>query len=166
MTIFHATPYDISATGFYFETLAEYEDKASHHRNDHGDPVEEYEIQFIDGDDADSRIFFLLGVTQATLPRYFELQSELEPDALLRLEILIGDMGHELETALEKQDDLIVYGEISPEDWARDYLEDTASLEALGTLACYFDYEAFARDCLINGDIAEHEGILYDPRSV
>ena len=45
--IYHTTPYDISATGFYFSTYDEYAEKAASHRNEHGDPVEEYEIQFI-----------------------------------------------------------------------------------------------------------------------
>lgn len=46
----HAQPYDITANGFYFESLEDYADKAKSNRNDYGDPVEEYEIQFIDGD--------------------------------------------------------------------------------------------------------------------
>ena len=49
--IYHATPYDVSAIGFYFKTYDEYVEKAASHRNAHGSPVEEYEIQFIDGTD-------------------------------------------------------------------------------------------------------------------
>ena len=50
MTQLHAQPYDISAQGFYFDTAEEYRQKAAKNRNDFGGIVEEYEIQFIDGD--------------------------------------------------------------------------------------------------------------------
>ena len=62
---YHATPYDISATGFYFTSLHDYQAKAATHRNDYGLPVEEYEIQYIDGDAA--ALFNALEVNQATL---------------------------------------------------------------------------------------------------
>ena len=47
MTQLHAQPYDISASGFYFDSLEDYQAKAAKARNDYGDPVEEFEIQFI-----------------------------------------------------------------------------------------------------------------------
>ncbi len=54
MTIqLHAQPYDLAATGFYFETYEEYADKSAKLRNDYGDRVEEFEIQFIDGEAID-----------------------------------------------------------------------------------------------------------------
>ena len=53
MAQLHAQPYDISANGFYFETAEEYAAKANALRNDYGDPVEEFEIQFIDGEGID-----------------------------------------------------------------------------------------------------------------
>ena len=53
MTQLHAQPYDLSATGFYFEAVEEFDAKAKANRNDYGQQVEEYEIQFIDGDDID-----------------------------------------------------------------------------------------------------------------
>ena len=52
-TVLHAQPYDLAATGFYFETPEAFQSKAKANRNDYCDPVEEYEIQFIDGDDVD-----------------------------------------------------------------------------------------------------------------
>ncbi|MBL4836859.1 MAG: hypothetical protein JKY34_04710 [Kordiimonadaceae bacterium] len=42
---YHATPYDLSATGFYFSSYDEYTEKAAKHRNAYGDSVEEYETQ-------------------------------------------------------------------------------------------------------------------------
>ncbi len=36
---YHATPYDPTATGFYFHNYEEYEAKARTHRNDYGEVV-------------------------------------------------------------------------------------------------------------------------------
>ena len=56
MTKFHAQPYDISATGFYFESAEEFSAKLSKAVNDYGDPVEEFEILFIDDDSTDNSV--------------------------------------------------------------------------------------------------------------
>ena len=70
MTIqLHAQPYDITATGFYFEDYDDYSAKAAKLRNDYGDPVEEFEIQFIDGDRIDCDLAQAIGIksTKASL---------------------------------------------------------------------------------------------------
>ena len=54
MTTLYAQPYDISATGFYFDSLEEYTQKAAKNFNSFGGLVEEYELQFIDGERIDS----------------------------------------------------------------------------------------------------------------
>jgi len=53
MTQLYALPYDLSAIGLYFETSEEYAVKSVALRNDYGESVEEFEIQFIDGDEMD-----------------------------------------------------------------------------------------------------------------
>jgi hypothetical protein len=69
MTRLYAQPYDISAHGFYFETAAEYNEKASKLRNSYGWPVEEFELQFIDGESIDAKLFEALGVHQGNFAR-------------------------------------------------------------------------------------------------
>jgi hypothetical protein len=66
---FRATPYDISATGFYFETAEEFAEKSASHKNEHEEPVEEYEIQFIDGESYEAAICEALGMNQANVAR-------------------------------------------------------------------------------------------------
>ncbi len=47
------------------------------------------------------------------------------------------------------------------EDYAEDYMESAGGLERMPqNLRCYFDFEAYARDCELSGDVtfAEHEG--------
>ncbi|MDQ0314912.1 hypothetical protein [Amorphus orientalis] len=51
-SVYFAQPYSLAAVGFYFSDLAEYEAKVSRCRDDHGMPVEEFELQYIDGDHA------------------------------------------------------------------------------------------------------------------
>ncbi len=42
----------------------------------------------------------------------------------------------------------------SKESWAQEYIDSAYDLEKmLGNLACYFDYEAFARDAELGGDV-------------
>ncbi|MFZ6845529.1 hypothetical protein [Undibacterium sp. RuTC16W] len=48
MSIFFAQPYNISAVGFYFDTLEAYTEKSESLLDAFGNPVEEFEIQFID----------------------------------------------------------------------------------------------------------------------
>lgn len=49
----HARSYDISASGLFFESYEDFAEKAAKMWNDRGDPVEEFEIQFIDGERID-----------------------------------------------------------------------------------------------------------------
>lgn len=48
----YANPYAFDAPGFYFDSMEEFEELYEKHL-----PVEEYSIEFIDGDDDDRRIF-------------------------------------------------------------------------------------------------------------
>ncbi len=50
MTTLFAQPYDTSAQGFYFDSADAYDARTTLLRNASGQPVEEFEIQFIDGE--------------------------------------------------------------------------------------------------------------------
>lgn len=71
MTQLFAQPYDISATGFYFETAEEYKKNATALRNEYGDPVEEFEIQFIEGEFIDCDLAKAIGLNQVNFTRFF-----------------------------------------------------------------------------------------------
>jgi len=78
-----------------------------------------------------------------------------------------GDMGWDLDAvrawadnlgtaveALESFEDAYMGQHNSEEDWAAQYVEDTGMLNDVGdTVSMYFDYEAFARDCQLGGDM-------------
>jgi antirestriction protein len=152
---YHATPYDISATGFYFETLDEYRSKASTHRNAYGQPVEEYEIQFIDGENY--HLFRALGINQATLARWFEQFEELDDDQAVAAIYLAEYVGVAIEEIFDQIDDVCLF-EGTLIEYAEEYVESIGLLsEVPESLRYYFDMDAFARDLRIGGDVTEYE---------
>lgn len=153
--IYHATPYDISATGFYFETLEEYRERASRHRNEYGDPVEEYEIQFIDGDNYE--LFKAIGVNQANLPLWFDQFEDLDEDEAARAIYLAGYECIAAEEIIDRLDEVMLF-EGTLLEFAEDYVESTGLLAQLPeSLRYYFDVEAFARDMRLGGEVTELE---------
>ncbi len=72
MTTIYAQPYVTSSTGFYFDSAEEYAKKAAKNFNSFGGLIEEYELQFIDGEGIDSCLFHALGVHQGNFPAYLE----------------------------------------------------------------------------------------------
>ena len=71
MAVVHATPYGIyeNFSGFYFSSLEEYESLFSKAHRQHG--CEEYEIQFINGDDHHG-VFFDWIVKSSANPKLLE----------------------------------------------------------------------------------------------
>ena len=79
MTItLYAQRYDISAAGFSFQDVQTIGEKTKTLRNDHGDPVEEFEIQFIDGDAIDAELFKALGIHQGNVCAFLEFACDWE----------------------------------------------------------------------------------------
>lgn len=153
---YHATPYDINANGFYFSTLEEYQEKAEKHTNIYGEPVEEFEIQFIDGDYPG--LFRELEINQANLNIWFEYFEELEEEKAIKCYYLSSDRGMTIEEIKEFDLDEIHLFEGTAKEYAENYLEETGMLEQIPeNLRYYFDYDAFARDLVIGSDIAEFD---------
>jgi len=153
--IYHATPYDISATGFYFNTYDEYLEKFASHQNDYGDPVEEYEIQFIEGENY--KLFEALSINQATLKQWFDDFEDLGGDDLIKAIYLADDAGHRIDDILDCLEDVMLF-EGTALEYAESYIEDTGLLNEIPeNLRYYFDTESFARDLVLGGDIYETE---------
>lgn len=159
--LYHATPYDISASGFYFSTYEEYAAKAATHCNAYGQHVEEYEIQFIDGDNP--RLFSALSVNQATLAKWFEHFEALDDDEAVKAIYLAEVEGVAMDDIQDQLDDVhLTEGSVT--DYAQQYLEDSGLLaEVPESLRYYFDVEAFARDLVLGGDVTtfEVDGTIY-----
>lgn len=152
---YHATPYDISATGFYFNSFEDYEAKAATHKNAYGEPVEEYEIQFIDGDN--HALFKALGVNQANLEKWFDEFEDLDDEDEIKAIYLAKDLGCSMDEVLGHLDDVCLF-EGHATDYAEQYLEESGLLDEVPeSMRYYIDTEAFARDLLLSGDITEVE---------
>ena len=153
MTQLHATPYNIDATGFYFESAEDFINQMEGLTDRYGAPVEEFEIQFIDGDDY--KLFEAAGINQATINTWFE---EIEP--LMDYEKLgvyfLLDQGYDLKYALGHYDDVSIQ-ESSLEDAAAQLFDECYAHDIPETLRYYIDYEKFARDVKLGGDMVEFE---------
>jgi hypothetical protein len=151
--LYHATPYDISATGFYFKTYEDYTNQAATHRNEYGDEVDEFEIQYIDGDNYE--LFKALSVNQANLEQWFDEFENLDGEDLIKAIYLASDLNYDIGDILSSLDDVYLF-EGTAEEYADDYLESTGTLDQIPeNLRFYFDVALFARDMLWGGDISE-----------
>ncbi|MFT7227667.1 MAG: hypothetical protein ACI8PW_000242 [Methylophilaceae bacterium] len=100
MTTLHATPYNIDATGFYFDSAMDYETKATMHVDRYGNLDEEFEIQFVDGNDA--ALFKACGINQANLNTWFDDIDTLSDSDKINLYYLLGCAGYTLSQGLDK----------------------------------------------------------------
>ena len=76
MNNYHATPYDQSASGFYFDDYESYLAQAKNHKNEYGDLIEEFSFQCINAEN--HQLFNALGINQANLQQWFENFENLE----------------------------------------------------------------------------------------
>jgi len=104
MTRLFAQPYDISANGFLFETVEEYNTQASKLRNSYGQPVEEFALQFIDGESIDADLFKAIGVHQGNFPAYLEAVEEWSADDKIKVIIAVGEAGYKFDLGKDAPD--------------------------------------------------------------
>ena len=151
MTILFAQPYDISACGFYFESIDEYVRKSSSLKNDHGQAVEEFEIQFIDGEDIDCDLATAWGLNQLHLSNFFQAVDEWECHQKLCFIIAIGECGYSFDPARDHPDqlDVDIYEMDSLVDLAEHFVDEGFYGEIPKPLAFYIDLHAIARDLAV-----------------
>ena len=147
MTTFYAQPYDISASGFYFETMADYTEKSGKLRNDHGQPVEEYELQFIDGELIDVELCKAIGINQANIGDVIEGIDNWSDDDKRQIILAVGD-GYAFDP---KTDDLAgfdvtIYELGSMRELAEQFIEEGLFGDIPENLAPYIDCDAIAHD--------------------
>ncbi|WP_413438190.1 antirestriction protein ArdA [Sulfuriferula sp. GW1] len=152
MTTLHAQPYSLDAMGFYFTDLADYETKFEANRDSFGAPVEEYEIEFIDGEGGE--LFSGLKIDQSTLDIWFDRVEELDKHERAALAYLTGEcLCMDVNGALVTIGDVCLY-EGSAKEYAEEFFDEIYPDLPEG-LRTYIDIEAFARDLELGGDIYE-----------
>ncbi len=146
-TQMHAQPYDISAVGFYFESYDDYTEKAAKLRNSYGDPVEEFELQFIDGEEIDCELAMSLGVNQANLKQFLEAVEDWDEHEKTVVILAVSECGYTFEDSTQPDEfDLDIYHLDSLRDLAEQFVEEGLFGDIPERLSFYLDYDAIARD--------------------
>ena len=163
MTTLFAQPYDISARGFYFDKASEYSAKAAKLKNDYGQPVEEFEIQFIDGDGLDAKLFEALGVKQANHEAFFEAVTDWSDDDKIKVIIAVGEAGYifSLGDDVPDQFEVDLYQADSLADLAAQFVEEGLYGEIPEPLRNYINYDAIARDLSVEYGVIQLDGTQY-----
>jgi hypothetical protein len=148
MTILYAQPYNIDATGFYFDSLENYNEKSESHYDRYGQLVEEYEIQFIDGDDGDVELFNALGINQCNIGPYFEAVDDWDEDEKTRVIIAVGECGYDFDLEKDRPADidLDLYEMDSLKELAEEFIENGLFGAIPDNIRNYLDMDAIARD--------------------
>lgn len=153
MTTLHASPYNIDATGFYFGSQEEYSDKSTSIKDRFGNQVDEFIIEFIDGEDA--HLFEACEINQSNLYRWFEEVECLHPHEKTCLYFLLN-AGYCLDEALGKLDEPCIT-ECRLREAAEEVFDECYGNAIPENLRNYIDYDAFARDLEMGGDMVEFE---------
>jgi len=142
-----AVAYDTTGPSFYFSDMEEYQRKYDEARKAHG--CEEYEIQWIDGNDTYARVW-QAGPGQSDLSGFFELvETESDHDLLRWVALCHADGLVEYDGSVWRYSNTQVR-DGSVEDYVYELLEDGCITDT-ETLMRYFDVAAFARDLSADG---------------
>ncbi len=159
MTQLYAQPYDISATGFYFETAKEYKKNANALRNEYGDPVEEFEIQFIDGEEIDCDLAKAVGLNQANFVQFFDCVDDWDEGQKQHVIIAVGDCGYAFDANTTPEDfDMEIYKIDTMRALAEQFVDEGLFGEVPESFQFYIDYDAIARDLAVDYSQVEIAG--------
>lgn len=167
MTTLHAQPYDLAATGFYFDSAESYALQAANLRNDYGQLVEEFEIQFIDGETLDAQLFTALGVNQANVGAFFEAVATWDDDQKIKAIIAVGELGSRFDLGRDDPDrfDIDLYQVDSLHHLAVQFVDEGLFGEIPKAIENYLDYDAIARDLGMDYGAVTIDGTRYAYRA-
>lgn len=148
MTTLYAQPYDISATGFYFDNAEDYAQKAAKNFNPYGGLVEEYELQFIDGESIDAALFNALSVDQCNFDKFLDACDSWDEDQKRKAIIAVGECGYSFTLGTDDPDslDVDIYSVESLKELAEQFVDEGLFGEIPASIQNYLDYDAIARD--------------------
>lgn len=102
----HALPYDITAAGFYFHNIEDYQVLTAKAVNSYGHPVEEFELQFINGNPIDAELAKAFELNQSNIGHFLKAAAEWSEDQKIRFIIVAGEGGHSFDPTSGNIDDL------------------------------------------------------------
>lgn len=148
MSTNYAQPYGVSARGFFFESAVEWAELSAKACNRSGSPVEELEIQFIDGASIDAARAEALDVHQGKIAYFFDREAKWDEHQRRVASIAMGecDFCLDLECCDADSFDVDIYELDTMRELAEEFLEEGLFGEISEHLANYIDYDAIARD--------------------
>ena len=167
MPILYAQPYAFDASGFHFESADQYTARAERTRTAYGEPVEEFEIQFIDGECLDAHLFDALSVNQSNLDGYFTVAADWTDDQKIRVIVAVGEAGYRFRLGEDEPDDLDIdlYAIDSLSDLAVQFVEDGLFGDIPKSIENYLDYDAIAHDLSMDYGTVTIAGTRYAYRA-
>jgi hypothetical protein len=147
ITLF-AQPYDITASGFYFTKTSEFAMNAMNNRNSSGGIVEEYEIQFIDGEKIDAELAHAWSLNQGNFDAFLSAAEDWDEGDKLRVIIAVGECGYDLSDVIDDPDsiDIQITQIHSMRGLAIEIVDEGLMGKIPEYLKTYLDYDAIARD--------------------
>ncbi len=148
MAKYYAQPYALSATGFYFDDAETYKAKINSIKNDYGESVEEFEIQFVDGETIDCELCKAMGLYQSNILSVMEKLEEWSDDEKTILIIAVGECGYDfdIETVSPYDFDVDLYEVGNLKELAYQFVDDGLFGDIPENISHYLDYDAIARD--------------------
>lgn len=151
---FYANPYNTSATGFYFESIEELEEKAAALKDEFGLPVEEFEIEAIDGTREEMELFERVEVNQSNIAEFIQFIDTSDEETWPAVYFLLER--YTLEVAISRAEECNVV-QSSLLDAASNLFDECYGYSVPEELRIYIDYEKFAADIKYGGDMVEFE---------
>ena len=160
MTTLFAQPYDFTANGFYFHSLDEYTSKSF---DLNGPLIEEYEIQFIDGEGIDCQLFEALSINQSNIESYLKAVEDWEEYQKINAIIAIGEVGYKFDLANDDPDDFNVdlYQFDTMKELAEHFVEEGLYGNIPENIKFYLDYDLIARDLSMDYSEIRIDGTNY-----
>lgn len=154
---FYANPYNTSAAGFYFESIEELEVKSAALKDEFGLPVEELEIDAIDGTREEMELFEMAEVTQSDIAEFIEFIEDSDEETWPAVYFLLERYTlYTLEAAISRAEECNVV-QSSLLDAASNLFDECYGYSIPEELSIYIDYEKFAADIEYGGDMVEFE---------
>ena len=128
-----------------------YTKKSAALKNQYGDPVEEFEIQYIDGDDLDCELAKAWSVHQGDISAFFDAIEEWDTHQKRVFIIAVGECGYVFDPSSGHPDDFEVdiYELDMLSELAEQFVDDGLYGPIPESLTFYIDYDAIARDLSI-----------------
>ncbi len=143
-----ANPYDISAVGFYFSSHDEYRQKAAKLRNSMGFPVEEFEIEFMDGEEIDVQLFQALKPHPGNLGAFIVAVEDWTEEDKVKVICAVGYSGYAFKLGEDAPDsiDVELYELDSVRALAEQFVDEGYYGEIPDRIANFLDYDAIANE--------------------